>query len=55
MERFGDLKKEIDEQLNLPINQYTRNLLRRIKARLEVCGHCNGVTYKDGTCVEHFV
>jgi hypothetical protein len=61
MDRFGDLKKKVDEQLKLPISVNTETipidthrLLLKIKKRLEVCGHCNGVTYEDGVCLEHF-
>ena len=55
MDRYGDLKAQIAIQINLTKNEDLIKLLKIIKDRLDTCGHCNGPTYEDGLCVEHFV
>lgn len=57
-----DLKDQVEELLNLTRNSLIDKNLKKLektlillKERLEYCGHCNGSTYEDGTCFEHFV
>lgn len=57
---FGDLKKEVE----LLLLQLTRkeldlgkldNFLLKVRERLQYCGYCNGPTYSNGVCTEHFI
>lgn len=62
MDRFGNLKQDVNKvinYLNEPNSKVFNNqdiieILKRVMARLDTCGHCNGATYKDGLCTEHF-
>jgi hypothetical protein len=58
---FGDLKKEVEELLHisrkslLPSNLSKLEIvLALVKERLDCCGHCNGPTYENGVCTDHF-
>jgi hypothetical protein len=58
---FGDLKKQVKELLDLAdsreifqnLDQLKKTLIL-LQDRLEYCCHCNGPTYNNGVCTEHF-
>ena len=59
---FGDLKFQVKEIINLIDSGKILDNLDNIKSiillienRLEICGHCNGETYNNGDCFEHFI
>jgi hypothetical protein len=56
-----DLKKQIKRLLILVDSREIFSNLDKLKTtllllekRLEYCGHCNGQTYENGDCFEHF-
>jgi hypothetical protein len=56
-----DLKEQIKELLILVDSREIfsnldklKTTLLLLKKRLEYCGHCNGQTYENGDCFEHF-
>jgi hypothetical protein len=56
-----DLKEQIKELLILVDSREIFSNLDKLKTtllllekRLEYCGHCNGPTYENGDCFEHF-
>lgn len=52
---FGKLKQEIEELLKFTADKKLKNFLLKVQQRLDYCGHCNGPTYENGVCREHFV
>jgi hypothetical protein len=57
-----DLKEQIQELLVLVDSREIFSNLYKLKTtllllqkRLEYCGHCNGQTYENGDCFEHFI
>lgn len=31
-----------------------KTMLLKLQTRIDYCGHCNGATYENGVCTEHF-
>lgn len=65
MDRFGNLKNDVNklmkyldeydiQQPEIFNNEDIIKILKRVQARLDTCGHCNGATYEDGLCTEHY-
>ena len=60
MENFDtELKTKLDKfikkiKYSTSVNSNDLSLLIEIKKRLDYCGHCNGQTYDNGDCFEHF-
>jgi hypothetical protein len=57
-----DLKQQIKQLLILVDSREIFSNLDKLKTtllllekRLEYCGHCNGQTYENGDCFEHFI
>jgi hypothetical protein len=57
-----DLKQQIKQLLVLVDSREIFSNLDKLKTtllllekRLEYCGHCNGQTYENGDCFEHFI
>ena len=58
---LGDLDKEIKELLGLVDSgdilenlDKLKNTLLKLEIRINHCGHCNGDTYGNGVCINHF-
>lgn len=58
---LGDLDKEIKKLLDLIDSRKIFNNLDKLKStliklqvRVNYCGHCNGGTYENGVCFDHF-
>lgn len=60
-DNYGNLKKQLKElRILVDSREIFQNLgklektLILLQDRLEYCGHCNGQTYNNGVCTEHF-
>jgi hypothetical protein len=58
---LGDLRQDIHKLLDLiDSREIFKNLdllkstLLKLETRIDYCGHCNGATYDNGVCVDHF-